>query len=58
MRLIQSLLMLAALLAATPALSAPDRAAEIDRLKPLADGGDAATQYRLGVLYAESQKLF
>jgi len=58
MRLIQSLLMLAALQAATPVLAAPDRAAEIDRLKPLADAGDTATQYRVGVLYAESQKLF
>jgi clan AA aspartic protease (TIGR02281 family) len=57
MRLIQSLLMLAVLLAAMPAFAAPDHAAEIARLKPLADTGDSAIQYRVAILYAESQNL-
>jgi len=45
------------LLAAVPAGATPDLSQEIDRLRPIADKGDAATQFRLGVLYAESQNL-
>jgi len=44
------------LLAAVPAVAA-DRAAEIERLKPVAEKGEAAAQYQLGLLYAESKDL-
>jgi clan AA aspartic protease (TIGR02281 family) len=57
MRLFRSWLMLVVLLVATPAGAAPDRSADIDRLKPAAEQGDAATQYRVGLLYAETQQL-
>lgn len=45
-----------ALLAAVPAMAA-DRAAEIERLKPVAEKGEAAAQYQLGLLYAEDKDL-
>jgi clan AA aspartic protease (TIGR02281 family) len=44
------------LLAAMPVVAA-DRAAEIERLKPVAEKGEPAAQYRLGLLYAESKDL-
>jgi predicted aspartyl protease len=60
---------LAVLLAGSPAWAAPaqvdvaqaparDNSAELARLKPLADKGDAAAQLKVGVLYAESRNLF
>jgi hypothetical protein len=49
-------LSLAMLLAAVPAV-AVDRAAEIERLKPVAEKGEAAAQYQLGLLYAEDKDL-
>jgi hypothetical protein len=65
---------LAVLLAGLPAWAAPpnvevaqvevaqaparDNAAELARLKPLADKGDAAAQFKVGVLYAENRNLF
>src|SRR5436853_347804 len=55
MRLYRSWLIVALLLAALPARAAPDLSAEIARLQPLAEKGDAAAQYRVGLLYAESQ---
>jgi clan AA aspartic protease (TIGR02281 family) len=57
MRLFKPLLILAVLLAATPAMAVPDHSAEIARLTPLADQGDTAAQYRVGVLYADRQDL-
>ena len=57
MRLFKPLLILAVLLVAMPAMAVPDHSAEIARLTPLADKGDAAAQYRVGVLYADSQNL-
>lgn len=47
-------LSLVLLLAAVPAMAA-DRAAEIERLKPVAEKGEAAAQYQLGLLYAEGK---
>jgi clan AA aspartic protease (TIGR02281 family) len=44
------------LLAAAPAVAA-DRAAEIERLKPVAENGQAAAQYQLGLLYADGKDL-
>ena len=44
------------LLAAVPAMAA-DRAAEIERLKPVAEKGEATAQYQLGLLYAEDKDL-
>ena len=49
--------MVAVLLAALPARAAPDLSGEIARLQPIADKGDAGAQYRIGILYAESQNL-
>lgn len=49
-------LSLVVLLAAVPAMAA-DRAAEIERLKPVAEKGEAAAQYQLGLLYAEDKDL-
>jgi clan AA aspartic protease (TIGR02281 family) len=49
-------LSLVVLLAAVPAM-AIDRAAEIERLKPVAEKGEAAAQYQLGLLYAEDKDL-
>jgi len=57
MRLFRPLLILALSLVAAPALATPDRTAEIARLAPLADKGDADAQYRVGVLQADSQNL-
>jgi predicted aspartyl protease len=57
MPVLKSWLMLAVLLATMPAWAVPDRTAEIERLQPTAENGDAAAQYKVGVLYAESQKL-
>lgn len=62
MQLLRLLALLAALLAGLPASAqAPpprDNSAEIARLKPLADKGDAAVQYKVGLLYFESRNLF
>ena len=69
MRLPGVLSLLAALLVGLPAGAAPeqvdvaqapprDNSAEIAKLKPLADKGDAAAQLKVGVLYAESRNLF
>lgn len=52
----KSWLSLVVLLAAVPAMAA-DRAAEIERLKPVAEKGEAAAQYQLGLLYAEDKDL-
>lgn len=52
----KSWLSLAVLLAAVPAVAA-DRTAEIERLKPVAEKGEAAAQYQLGVLYAETKDM-
>ena len=49
-------LSLVLLLATGPAIAA-DRAAEIERLKPVAEKGEAAAQYQLGLLYAEDKDL-
>jgi clan AA aspartic protease (TIGR02281 family) len=49
-------LSVAVLLAAVPAAAA-DRAAEIERLKPVAEKGEAAAQYQLGLLYAETRDM-
>ncbi|HLG47602.1 MAG TPA: retroviral-like aspartic protease family protein [Reyranella sp.] len=49
-------LSLVVLLAVVPAV-ATDRAAEIERLKPVAEKGEAAAQYQLGLLYAEGKDL-
>lgn len=49
-------LSLVVLLAAVPA-GAVDHAAEIERLKPEAATGDAAAQYRIGILYADGKEL-
>ncbi len=53
---LKSRLSLVALIAAVPAMAA-DRAAEIERLKPVAEKGEAAAQYQLGLLYAEGKDL-
>lgn len=71
MRILKLLSVLAVLLVALPARAAPDpsdlaqtpspprdNAAELARLKPLADRGDAAAQLKVGILYAESRDLF
>jgi TPR repeat protein len=74
MRIFRLLPVLAVLLAGLPAWAAPpnvevaqvdvaqaparDNAAELARLKPLADKGDAAAQFKVGVLYAENRNLF
>ncbi len=63
MRLLRLLPLLAVLLFGLPASAqAPppprDNSAEIAKLKPLADKGDAAAQFKVGVLYAESRNLF
>jgi clan AA aspartic protease (TIGR02281 family) len=52
----KSRLSLVVLLAAAPAVAA-DRAAEIERLKPVAENGEAAAQYQLGLLYADGKDL-
>ena len=52
----KSRLSLVVLLAAVPAM-AIGRAAEIERLKPVAEKGEAAAQYQLGLLYAEDKDL-
>lgn len=52
----KSRLSLVVLLAAVPAVAA-DRAAEIERLKPVAEKGEAAAQYQLGLLYTEGKDL-
>jgi clan AA aspartic protease (TIGR02281 family) len=44
------------LLAAVPTVAA-DRGAEIERLRPVAEKGEAAAQYQLGLLYAEGKDL-
>jgi hypothetical protein len=44
------------LIAAVPAMAA-DRTAEIERLKPVAEKGEAAAQYQLRLLYAEGKDL-
>jgi clan AA aspartic protease (TIGR02281 family) len=49
-------LSLVVLIAAVPAMAA-DRTAEIERLKPVAEKGEAAAQYQLGLLYAEGKDL-
>jgi clan AA aspartic protease (TIGR02281 family) len=49
-------LSLVGLLVAVPAVAA-DRAVEIERLKPVAEKGEAAAQYQLGLLYAESKDM-
>ena len=49
-------LSLVLLLAAVPAVAA-DRATEIERLKSVAEKGEAAAQYQLGLLYAEGKDL-
>jgi TPR repeat protein len=51
------LVVLATTLPAHAQAPAKDNAAEIARLKPLADKGDVAAQYKVGVLYAESRNL-
>jgi clan AA aspartic protease (TIGR02281 family) len=56
MRSFKSRLSLVMLLGALPAV-AVDRTAEIERLKPVAEKGEAAAQYQLGLLYAESRDL-
>jgi clan AA aspartic protease (TIGR02281 family) len=74
MRIFKVLPVLAVLLGGSPAWAAPpnvevaqvevaqaparDNSVELARLKPLADKGDAAAQYNVGVLYAESRNLF
>ena len=69
MRILKLLPILAALHVGLPAWAAPDRvevaqapvkdnSAELARLKPLADKGDAAAQFKVGVLHAESRNLF
>lgn len=69
MQIFKLLVVLAVLLAGVPARAAPDpidvaqapprdNSAELARLKPLADKGDAGAQYRVGVLYAESRDAF
>ena len=52
----RSWLVFAVLLVAMPAW-AIDHAAEIERLKPEAVAGDAAAQYRIGILYADGKEL-
>jgi predicted aspartyl protease len=56
MRSFKYRLSLVVLLAAMPAVAA-DRAAEIERLKPVAEKGEATAQYQLGLLYAEDKDL-
>jgi clan AA aspartic protease (TIGR02281 family) len=56
MRSFKFRLSLVLLLAAMPAMAA-NRAAEIERLKPVAEKGEAAAQYQLGLLYAEDKDL-
>ncbi len=56
MRSFKCRLSLVVLLAAMPAVAA-DRAAEIERLKPVAEKGEAVAQYQLGLLYAEDKDL-
>jgi predicted aspartyl protease len=56
MRSFKCRLSLVVLLAAVPAVAA-DRAAEIERLKPVAEKGEAAAQYQIGLLYAEDKDL-
>jgi predicted aspartyl protease len=69
MRIFTLLPILAVLNVGLPAWAAPDRvdvaqapardnSAELARLKPLADKGDAAAQFKVGVLHAESRNLF
>lgn len=53
---LKSRLSLIVLIAAVPAMAA-DRTAEIERLKPVAEKGEAAAQYQLGLLYAEGKEL-
>jgi hypothetical protein len=53
---LKSRLSLVVLIAAVPAMAA-DRTAEIERLKPVAEKGEAAAQYQLGLLYAEGKDL-
>jgi clan AA aspartic protease (TIGR02281 family) len=48
--------LVALIVAAVPAMAA-DRTAEIERLKPVAEKGEAAAQYQLGLLYAEGKDL-
>jgi hypothetical protein len=48
---LNSRLSLVALIAAVPAMAA-DRTAEIERLKPVAEKGEAVAQYQLRLLYA------
>jgi clan AA aspartic protease (TIGR02281 family) len=56
MQSFKSWLSVALLLAAMPAVAA-DRAAEIERLKPVAEKGEAAAQFQLGLLYAETREM-
>ena len=56
MQLFRSWLGLVVLLVAMPA-GAIDHAAEIERLKPDAVAGEAAAQYRIGILYADGKEL-
>jgi len=56
MQLVRSWLSLVVLLVAVPAW-AIDHAAEIERLKPEAAAGDAAAQYRIGILFADGKEL-
>jgi clan AA aspartic protease (TIGR02281 family) len=53
--MLRLLSILALVLLAAPAWA--DAAGDLARLKPLADKGDVAAQYRVGVLYAESRNL-
>lgn len=61
MRILSALAVLAVLFAGWPAgAQAPparDNSAEMARLRPLANQGDANAQYRVGVLYAERKDL-
>jgi hypothetical protein len=57
MRLFKPLLILVVLLVAMPALAAPDHSAEICPPHAARRQGRAAAQYRVGVLYADSQDL-
>jgi TPR repeat protein len=56
MQLFRSWLSLVVLLAAMPA-GAVDHAAEIERLKPTAETGDVAAQYRIAILLADGKDL-
>lgn len=55
--LVPVLVVLAMVLPAYAQAPVKDNSAEITRLKPLAEKGDVAAQYRVGVLYAEGRNL-